>query len=139
VTHDRPPGTSDATVEAVGRLTEALEYAIRARGHLYSTHQLVGRADLLAGEAADVLEQAGHTELAERVRTDLVGRNVLPGRWTFQVVEEFDATWWEPLEAIEHEVRDALLDGRRHVYESEMKDDRRTPGRPGHERRPGTR
>jgi len=28
--------------------------------------------------------------VAERLATELVGRNVLPGRWTFQVVEEFD-------------------------------------------------
>ena len=34
------------------------------------------------------------------------------------------------------DVRDALLDGRRHVWESEMKDRRRSRGRPGHEARP---
>ncbi|MGZ6827300.1 MAG: hypothetical protein ACXVGH_10945, partial [Mycobacteriales bacterium] len=85
---------TDATVTAVGTLTEALEYAIRARGHLYSMHQLVGRADLLAGQAADELEQAGHLEQARAVREHLVGRNVLEGRWTFQVVEEFDHDWY---------------------------------------------
>ena len=30
----------DRTVEAVGKLTEALETVERARGHLYSFHQL---------------------------------------------------------------------------------------------------
>lgn len=136
MTHERPPGTSDATVEAVGRLSEAYEYAIRARGHAYSLHQLVGRADLLAGEAADLLEQAGHAEQARLVREDLVGRNVLPGRWTFQVVEELDTSWYVPFTDVERAVREALLAGRRHVHESEMKDHRRTPDRPGHERRP---
>jgi hypothetical protein len=38
----------------------------------------------------------------------------------------------------EREVRDELQQGRRHVYESEMKERRRTRGRPGHERRPYT-
>ena len=34
-------------------------------------------------------------------------------------------------------VRDALMDGRRHVYEAEMKQERRTHGREGHEATPG--
>src|SRR3954449_12202177 len=80
--HSRPAGADDATVEAVGRLSEALEYIERARGALYEMHQLIGRGDLLAGEAADGLDDAGHTELAERLSTEIVGRNVLDGRWT---------------------------------------------------------
>ena len=38
----------------------------------------------------------------------------------------------------EHErsVRAELIWGARHVYEAEMKDDRRTCGRPGHEAAP---
>jgi hypothetical protein len=38
----------------------------------------------------------------------------------------------------EHEaaVREALLDGRRHVHEAEMKERRRTHGHPGHGARP---
>jgi hypothetical protein len=135
-THARPDGVSDGTVEAVGKLSEALEYLVRARGHLYAFHQVVGRVDLLAGEAADLLAAAGHEERADALRSEVVGRNVLPGRWTFQLVEEFDETYYEPFTAMEREVRDALVAGRRHVYESEMKDARRTRGRPGHERRP---
>ena len=133
----RPQGATDATVEAVGRLSEAFEYAIRARGHLYSLHQLTGRADLLADEAADLLDRAGHHEHADRLRRALVGRNVLHGRWTFQLVDEFDDTYFRPFSELERDVRDDLLDGRRHVFESEMKDRRRTPGERGHERRPG--
>ena len=134
--HARPDGTSDATVEAVGRLSEAYEYLIRARGHLYSFHQLLGRVDLLAGEAAEHLDELGHAEQAALLRKDIVGRNVLDGRWTFQIVEEFDRTFWDPFTEAEQAVRDQLMAGRRHVYESEMKDQRRTDGRSGHERRP---
>jgi hypothetical protein len=136
-THDRPPGTSDETVAAVGTLSEAYEYLIRARGHLYSFHQQMGRVDLLVGQAADELEEAGHADQAERLRREVVGRNVLDGRWTFQVVEAFDDGYWAVATAAERQVREELLAGRRHVFESEMKDDRRTEGRPGHERRPG--
>lgn len=134
--HQRPAGTSDETVAAVGKVSEALEYLERARGRLYDFHQLMGRTDLLFGEAADALQDAGHDELAAQLREQVVGRNVLDGRWTFQIVEEFDAGYWEPVRAAERRVRDELMAGRRHVYESEMKDDRRTEGRPHHERRP---
>ena len=108
----------------------------RARGHLYAFHQLLGRADFLFGDAADLLDESGHADLAERIRADIVGRNVLDGRWTYQVVEEFDDGYYRPVEAVERSVRDRLLDGRRHVYEAELKEQRRSPGRPGHERRP---
>ena len=127
---------SDTTVDAVGNLTEALEFVERARGHLYSFHQLMGHADLLAGEASDALREAGADAIAERLETDLIGRNVLYGRWTFQVVEEFDDNYWSPFRDHERQVREELLDGARHVHEARMKEERRTHGRKGHEARP---
>lgn len=136
--HRRPDGVDDDTVAAVGTLTEALEWVERARGHLYDFHQMVGRADELAGQAADELAAAGHTEAAQLLRTQVVGRNVLEGRWTFQVVEEFDAGYWSDLRSAERSVRDELLEGRAHVFESELKESRRTHGRRHHEARPAT-
>ncbi len=132
----RPDGVSDETVEAVGSVSEALEYVERARGHLYSFHQLMGHADLLLGEACDKLRTAGHEALADRLEFDLVGRNVLYGRWTFQVVEEFDDVYWSVFREHERSVREELQQGARHVFEAEMKEKRRTKGRPGHEAHP---
>ena len=134
--HRRPDGVDDATVAAVGLVTEALEWVERARGHLYDVHQMIGHADGLFGEAADALARAGHGDAAGRLRRELVGRNLVAGRWTFQLVEEFDDGYWSEARAHERAVRDDLLDGRRHVFESEMKEARRTHGRPGHEARP---
>lgn len=136
--HTRPGGVDDATIEAVGKLSEALETVEQARGHLYAFHQLMGRGDRQAGDAADLLEAAGHTELAERVRTELVGRNIVEGRWSFQLVEEFDDGYWSEFRALDADVRDELVDGRRHLFEAEMKEQRRTHGRRGHEARPGS-
>jgi hypothetical protein len=96
----------------------------------------MGRADLTFGEAAAALREAGHVDEARLVETEVIGRNVVPGRWTFQVVEEFEDTYWEPVREVERRVRHQLLDGRRHVYEAEMKEGRRSRGRPGHEARP---
>ncbi len=137
--HIAPPGVDDATVEAVGRLTEALETVERARGHLYSFHQLTGEADFTIGDAVDQLRAAGHTELADRLSTEIVGRNVLPGRWTFQIMEEYDDGYWEPLRAAERDVREHLVGGKRHLAEARLKEQRRTHGQPGHEHRPDER
>jgi hypothetical protein len=133
---ERPDGVEDATVEAVGALSEALEWVERARGELYSFHQLMGRADLLLGEACDKLRDAGHQKAADRLQSDLVGRNVLYGRWTFQIVEEFDDNYWSVFRDHEARVRGELQNGVRHLFESEMKERRRSHGRTGHERRP---
>lgn len=132
----RPDGVSDETVEAVGSLSEALEYVERARGHLYSFHQLMGHADLVLGQACDKLRAAGHDPVADRLEQDMVGRNVLYGRWTFQIVEEFDDNYWTRFRDHERRVRDELQHGTRHVFEAEMKENRRTRGRSGHEARP---
>lgn len=134
--HRRPEGASDETVAAVGKASEAMEWLERARGHLYELHQLVGHADLLFGDAADMLEEAGHQEQADRLRDEVVGRNVIHGRWTFQMVEDFDDGYWSAARTNERRLCDELLEGRRHVFESEMKEDRRSKGRAGHESRP---
>lgn len=134
--HQRPDGVDDATVEALGKLSEALEAAEVARGHLYAFHRLTGTADLTLGDAVDQLRAAGHDELADRIDTELVGRNVLAGRWTFQVVEEYDDGYYALFKDLERVAREQLAEGRRHLYEAEMKESRRTPGRAGHEARP---
>ena len=75
--HRTPDGVSDATVAALGKLSEALETCERARGHLYEFHQLTGSADIGLGEAIDALREAGHTDIADRIERDLLGRNVI--------------------------------------------------------------
>jgi len=131
-----PEGIDEATVEAVGAVSEALECVERARGELYSFHQLMGHADLLLGEACDKLRKAGHAAVADRLEKEVVGRNVVCGRWTFQIVEEFDDTYWSVFRDHERRVRDELQQGVRHVFEADMKERRRTHGKAGHERRP---
>lgn len=132
----RPTDVDDATIAAVGKLSEALEWVERARGRLYDFHQLIGRADFLFEAAAEALEGVGHDDLGARIRAEGIGCNVLPGRWTFQVVDEFDDLYYARVTQLERAVRDRLVDGRRHVYEAELKDRRTTAGMPGHERRP---
>jgi len=129
-------GIDPATVEAVGKLSEAMETVEVARGHLYAFHQLSGHADFQVGEAVTALREAGHPELAAALDRELVGRNVLPGRWTFQVVEDYNASYYEPFREFDAKARE-LTQGHEHLYEAGLKIERRTPGEPGHEASPG--
>jgi hypothetical protein len=114
-----------ATVEALGKISEALETVERARGHLYSFHQLSGSADVQLQEGVAGLRAAGHDELAEEIAAGLIGRNVLPERWTFQIVEEYDDGYWSAFREYENRARQSLAGGRRHLHEANMKDQER--------------
>jgi hypothetical protein len=137
VTTDRSrPELDDTTVEGLGKLSEALETVDQARGLLYGFHQLTGKADLLLQDAVELLRKAGHAELADDLDRDLVGRNVIADRWTFQIVEDFDDTYWSVFRDFEARARAELADGDRHVYEARMKQRERTHGHPHHEAGP---
>jgi hypothetical protein len=136
VTDRTRPDLDDATVTALGSLSESLETVEQARGLLYGFHQLTGKADRLLQEAVDQFREAGHTELADDLERDLVGRNVIADRWTFQIVEDFDASYWAAFRAFDQRAREELADGDRHVLEARMKQSERTAGHPRHEAGP---
>ena len=131
-----PEGVTDATVEALGKLSEALETCERARGHLYTFHQLTGSSDIQLGSAVAALREAGHDEIADRIDRELVGRNVLPGHWTFQIMEEYDDTYWSVFRELERSTREELAGGVRHLYEARLKESERSAGRKGHAAHP---
>ncbi len=126
--HQRPDGIDDATVDAVGKIGEAFELLERARGALYEFHQRIGWVDDTLGEGLEQLRAAGHGELADELTRSWLGRNVLPGMWTFEVVEAFDRTYYAVAVEGERRVRDTLMEGRRHVQEAERKAKRRSNG-----------
>jgi hypothetical protein len=113
------------TVDAVGKATEALEYIERARGHLYAFHQLVGRADFLFEESAQRLAAAGRPDAAASLWRSLVGRDVLEGRWTFEIVERFDDDYYEAARAEVTRLEQRLVGGRRHGHEEALRQRRR--------------
>jgi hypothetical protein len=137
VTTDRTrPDLDDTTVEGLGKLSEALETVEQARGLLYGFHQLTGKADLLLQDAVTLLRDAGHTTLAGDLERDLVGRNVVADRWTFQIVEDYDDAYWSVFREFDARARDELAGGDRHVLEARMKQRERTAGHPRHEAGP---
>ena len=122
----------DVVREAVGKLRKAVETTERARGRLYDFHQLTGTADFELGDAVRALRAAGLDRQADLVETELVGRNVIGDRWTFQVVEDYDDGYYASFRRIEEQVRAEAGDVPRHGYEQQLKSARRTHGRPGH-------
>ena len=124
---------ADPVRDAVGKLRKALETTERARGRLYDFHQMTGTADFELGDAVRALREAGLDQQADLVERDLVGRNVIGDRWTFQIVEDYDDGYYASFRRIEAQVRRDAGDVPRHGYEQQLKDGRRTHGRPGHE------
>jgi hypothetical protein len=128
VARERPDGVSDEVVDAVGKLSEALEVVEHARGKLYEFHRLSGTADRLLQEAVRALRDAGETSLADQADEVLVGRDVIEGRWTFQIVEDYDRCYWSAFRSVEEHIRTRLVGGVPHVYEAEMKKREQTSG-----------
>jgi hypothetical protein len=119
--HPRPAGMTDETVAALGSLSAALEVAEHARGHLYAFHRMSGSADLALQDAVRELRAAGHPDLAEDIEGALVGRDVIDGKWTFQLVEDYDAGYLTVFRAAEAQARMVCGDAAPHIYEAEMK------------------
>jgi hypothetical protein len=134
--HRRPSGVTDATVEALGKLSAAIDHVEDARGHLYAFHRLMGSAERTLEEATGMVRDAGHGDLADALDRDLLGRNPLPGMWSFQMVEAFDDGYYACATGLQQRAIDELVEGRRHIFEAEMKELRRSAGREGHEATP---
>ena len=117
----RGPGVTDATVEAVGKLSEAYEVVENARGLLYEFHRKSGMADLALQDALRQLRAAGHGEVADEIDRTLVGRDVVPGWWTFQLVETYDEQYYSVFRAADEYARNRLVGGSKHLFEAEMK------------------
>ncbi len=134
--HLVPDGMDEDTLAGLDRLTEALETIERARGSLYTFHQLTGYGDDLLDPAVEHLRRAGHHDLADTIETELIGRNVLGGRWTFQIVEEYDEGYYRTFRDIARDATDRLAGGRTHLDEARAKERRRTRGHPDHRATP---
>jgi hypothetical protein len=116
----------EASLVAAHRLEVATEWIERSFGALLDAHHAAGHGQEMLLEAADLLDEAGHGELAALVRSDAACKDAAAGRWTYQIVDEFRSHLLEPVRRVEERVRADLTGGVRHRYEARMKRD--TPG-----------
>ncbi|MEQ8835162.1 MAG: hypothetical protein RIB67_12060 [Miltoncostaeaceae bacterium] len=106
--------------EAMDAVEVACEWVERAFGSLLDAHHRTGRAQILLLEAADAMEAVGQDAHAARIR-EVAARDVLPGRWTYRMVDEFRAMMIEPVRAMEEAIRSDVTGGVRHVHEMDMR------------------
>ena len=93
----------------------------QARGFLYGFRRLSGTADLALQDAMAMLREAGHPGLAGDIEHALAGRDIIDGQWSFQLVEAYDAGYWQVFRDAEQYARTTLGVPERHVCEAEMK------------------
>jgi len=117
-------GLTEAEREALHEVELGVEHLHRAHGHLVSFHHSIGRAMDHLAAAEELLREAGHERLADRLRDDHLPQGVLPsgdgssaGRWSYDVLETFQSTLLDDVVAFGDRVRERIADGRRHVAE----------------------
>jgi len=92
-TDDELPDLSEAEVEAVHTIELGLEWLQRARGTLIEFHHATGHA------------------------MDHLNAGAVDNRWTYDLLETFEAGLLADATAYERQVRSDLADGHRHVAE----------------------
>ncbi|AGN01880.1 hypothetical protein L593_09675 [Salinarchaeum sp. Harcht-Bsk1] len=119
---DRAPESGatldDETVTALHEVELGYEWLQRANGHLLQFHHATGHGMDHLAAAEEHLRAAGHADLANAIRDDLLPRGVVDDdRWSYDLVEEFQHGILTDVDAFEREARDELAAGDRHVAE----------------------
>jgi hypothetical protein len=117
---DDRPGASLTEPEraALHRIELGLERLQRAQGSLLEFHHSVGHGVEHLAAAEEHLREAGHDDLADRVRDRCLPQGVTDrDRWSYAVVEGFQDGLLADVKGFETEARTAIADGRRHVVE----------------------
>lgn len=112
---------SEAAVAALHDVELGVEWLRRAHGDLLAFHHEVGHAMDHLADAESALRECGRTDLADALRDEFLPRGVLEDdRWSYEVVEGYEADFLEPLVDFECEARERIADGRRHVAERQQ-------------------
>lgn len=113
---------TETELAAIHRVELGLEWLHRAHGALVAFHHKTGHAMDHLAEAEELLAEAGHDELADTLRRELLPRGVVPrengpGRWTYEVLEAFEADLYADAREFEATAREAVTGGVRHAAE----------------------
>ena len=102
---------------ALHRAELGVEWLRRAHGSLVEFHHATGHAMDHLYEAEATLREAGHTELADQLRDELLPSGAVEDRWTYDILEAFEAGLLADVTGYERRTRGKLADGERHITE----------------------
>jgi hypothetical protein len=115
-----PPGEqlTEREREALHEVELGLECILRAQGHLVEFHHATGHGMDHLAAAEELFRDAGHDDLADRIRDRHLPVGVTDDdRWSYAVLEGFQEGMLADVEAFEEHARSSLADGQRHVTE----------------------
>ena len=112
------PDLTERECAALHEVELGLEWFQRAQGHLLEFHHATGHGMDHLREAESLLRAAGYDDLADAIRDELLPRGVVDeDRWSYDVVENYQASLLTDARHLERAVRSELADGKRHVRE----------------------
>ncbi len=114
---DGTPALSEAELSALHKAELGVEWLRRAHGSLVEVHHATGHAMDHLHDAEATLREAGHTDLADQLRDDLLPSGAIEDRWTYDLLETFESGILEDVTGYERRVREELADGERHITE----------------------
>jgi len=114
---DGTPALSETELSALHEAELAVEWLQRAHGTLIEVHHATGHAMDHLHDAEATLREAGHTDLADQLRDELLSSGAIEDRWTYDLLETFESGILADMTAYERRVREELADGDRHITE----------------------
>jgi len=118
-----PSDLSETELDALHRAELGVEWLRRAHGSLVEFHHATGHAMDHMAEAESTLREAGHTELADRLRDEVLPNGAVEDRWTYDLLETFEAGLLADVTDYERRARGQLADGERHLTERRQERD----------------
>ncbi len=112
------PELSEDEEAALHELELGIEGLRKAHGYLVHFHHATGHAMEHIREAESSLRAGGHDEFADHIRDEILPCGVLgDDRWTYEMVEKFEAEFFHDVLAFERAARKDIASGERHVRE----------------------
>jgi hypothetical protein len=119
---------TDGEVEALHEVELGVEWLHRAHGKLVEFHHNTGHAMEHLAEAERLLREGGHESMADEIRDLYLPRGVIDeDRWSYDVLESFQADFMDDLTAFEKRARQEVADGHSHL--AERRQEQRWKGR----------
>jgi hypothetical protein len=114
---DGGTGLTEAELAALHDLELGLEHVRRGYGALLTFHHQIGRGMDRFDDARARLREAGHDDLADRLRDEVLPAGAVGDRWSYELVADFRRAFLADVTAVEADAREALAGGDHHLTE----------------------